>query len=182
MGCKLETPTFGQSLSLPRSEASSMECKAARDHTCAAFRKFTLERAFTHHGLRFKNPSPLRFCGSRSYQCSGSCFQYKKSSSGLCHPPQGSWYERIKKYQPYDSVDACLDSGGKLPDGVSLASVQQVQEQKGKLQSYERSAFGQGWEDADGDCQDSRTEALIAQSTTKVRLADERRCRVVSGR
>jgi hypothetical protein len=70
----------------------------------------------------------------------------------------------------------------KLPDGVSLASVQQVQEQKGKLQSYERSAFGQGWEDADGDCQDSRTEALIAQSTTKVRLADERRCRVVSGR
>lgn len=106
----------------------------------------------------------------------------KKSSSGLCHPPQGSWYERIKKYQPYDSVDACLDSGGKLPDGVSLASVQQVQEQKGKLQSYERSAFGQGWEDADGNCQDSRTEALIAQSTTKVRLADERRCRVVSGR
>lgn len=32
------------------------------------------------------------------------------------------------------------------------------------------------------DNQDSRTEALIAQSTTKVRLADERRCRVVSGR
>lgn len=106
----------------------------------------------------------------------------KKSNSGLCHSPPSSWYERTNNYQPYDSVDACLDSGGKLPDGVSLASVQQVQEQKGKLQSYERSAFGQGWDDADGDCQDSRAEALIAQSTTKVRFADERRCRVVSGR
>ena len=106
----------------------------------------------------------------------------KKSNSGLCHPPQSSWYERTKNYQPYDSVDACLDSGGKLPDGVSRASVQQVQEQKGELQSYERSAFGHGWDDADGDCQDSRAEALIAQSTTKVRFADEGRCRVVSGR
>lgn len=106
----------------------------------------------------------------------------KKSNSGLCHPPQSSWYERTKNYQAYDSVDACLDSGGKLPDGVSLASVQQVQEQKGKLQNYERSAFGHGWDDADGDCQDSRAEALIAQSTTKVRFAGESHCRVVSGR
>ncbi len=78
----------------------------------------------------------------------------KKSNSGLCHPPQSSWYERTKNYQPYDSLDACLDSGGKLPDGVSFASVRQAQEQRGRLRSYERSAFGHGWDDADGDCQD----------------------------
>jgi hypothetical protein len=106
----------------------------------------------------------------------------KKSNSGLCHPPQSSWYERTKNYQPYDSLDACLDSGGKLPSGVSLALVEQIQKGQGKSPSYERSAFGHGWDDADEDCQDSRAEALIAQSTTKVRFADERRCRVVSGR
>ena len=106
----------------------------------------------------------------------------KKSNSGLCHPPQSSWYERTKNYQPYDSLDACLDSGGELPDGVSFASVRQAQEQQGRLRSYERSAFGHGWDDADGDCQDSRAEALVAHSTTNVRFADGSRCRVVSGR
>jgi hypothetical protein len=106
----------------------------------------------------------------------------KKSNSGLCHPPQSYWYERTKNYQPYESLDACLDSGGKLPDGVSLASVQGAPEQHSRLKGYERSAFGHGWDDADGDCQDSRAEALIAKSTTKVRFADENRCRVLSGR
>lgn len=55
----------------------------------------------------------------------------KKSNSGLCHPPQSNWYERTKNYQPYDSLDACLYSGGELPDGVSLVSVQQAPEQHG---------------------------------------------------
>jgi hypothetical protein len=47
---------------------------------------------------------------------------------------------------------------------------------------YKRSAFGHGWDDKDGDCQDSRAEALIAQSSTEARFADESRCRVVTGR
>jgi len=65
----------------------------------------------------------------------------KKSNSGLCHPPQSSWYERTQNYQPYDSFDACLDSDGKLPDGISFASVRQVEEKQGRLRSYERSAL-----------------------------------------
>ena len=49
-------------------------------------------------------------------------------------------------------------------------------------QNYDRSAFGHGWDDTDGDCQDSRAEALIAISTTPVRFATGKRCRVVTGR
>jgi len=45
-----------------------------------------------------------------------------------------------------------------------------------------RSAFGHGWDDQDGDCQNSRAEALIATSTTPVRFATGKRCRVVTGR
>ncbi|MDP4548720.1 HNH endonuclease family protein [Marinobacter sp. MDS2] len=47
---------------------------------------------------------------------------------------------------------------------------------------YQRSAFGYGWGDANGDCQNSRAEALVASSTTQVRFATDRGCRVVAGR
>lgn len=103
----------------------------------------------------------------------------KMSSSGWCHPPQSSWYERTKNYQAFDSIEACLDSGGELPKGLSLEG---ALDQPGKQQDYERSAFGHGWSDADGDCQDSRAEALIAISSTLVRFASDKRCRVVTGR
>ncbi|MFW5823646.1 MAG: HNH endonuclease family protein [Marinobacter sp.] len=100
----------------------------------------------------------------------------KQSSSGLCHPPQSPWYERTTNFTPYPDLDACLAEGGRLPEGVSARTEQQ------SPTGYRRRHFGHGWDDADGDCQDSRAEALIATSTTRVRFADERRCRVVTGR
>ncbi len=103
----------------------------------------------------------------------------KMSDSGLCHPPHSGWYERTQNYQAFDSVSACLDSGGELPEGLSRDAPQKKSDE---LQNYKRTAFGHGWDDADGDCQDSRAEALIATSTTTVRFATDRRCRVVTGR
>lgn len=106
----------------------------------------------------------------------------KRSNSGLCHPPESGWYERTKAYQAYKSVEACLESGGELPKGLALASLKADKSESKAVQKYERSAFGHGWDDADGDCQDSRAEALIATSSTPVRFASDKRCRVVTGR
>lgn len=100
----------------------------------------------------------------------------KQSSSGLCHPPQSPWYERTANFTAFPTVEACLEAGGRLPDGVSIARAEQT------VAGYDRSQFGHGWGDQDGDCQDSRAEALIATSTTNVRFADAARCRVVTGR
>lgn len=106
----------------------------------------------------------------------------KMSNSGLCHPPKSSWYERTENYRAFDSLRSCLDSGGKLPHGVSLSSLSEPQERYGESRDYDRKAFGSGWDDSNNDCQDSRAEALIATSTTPVRFATDNRCRVITGR
>lgn len=43
----------------------------------------------------------------------------KKTSSGICHPPASSYYERTKNFRPFDSVQGCLASGGRLPNGLA---------------------------------------------------------------
>jgi hypothetical protein len=74
----------------------------------------------------------------------------------------------------------CLAAGGQLPKGMdnnALSNTSALAET-----GYSRDGFGSGWADVDDDCQNSRTEALIEQSTTQARFDDERRCRVVTGR
>ena len=107
----------------------------------------------------------------------------KQSTSGLCHPPQSSWYERTLNYIPFKTLEACLDAGGRLPSGVSLSGARKLAGDLSENRNqYQRSAFGHGWDDTDRDCQDSHAEALISTSTTPVRFADGKRCRVVTGR
>lgn len=104
----------------------------------------------------------------------------KKSASGICHPPDSSYYERTQSFRAFDSVESCLGSGGRLPEG--MAGEYFIGSPQSKSNSYERSAFGHGWDDSDDDCQNSRAEVLIATSSTTVRFASDKGCRVVIGR
>jgi len=104
----------------------------------------------------------------------------KQSNSGICHSVESRWYERTKNYAPFDSINACLAAGGRLPKGT--AQNRTTISEPSVTNAYKRSAFGHGWDDQDGDCQDSRAEALIDTSTTPVRFATDKRCRVVTGR
>lgn len=103
----------------------------------------------------------------------------KQSGSGICHPPVSSYYERTKSYKGFETIEDCLNRGGRLPNGLSLAT---LGEDGVAGSDYERSLFGHGWADADGDCRNSRMEALIALSTVPARFASDRECRVVAGR
>lgn len=112
----------------------------------------------------------------------------KKSNPGICHPPHSSYYERTKNFRPFQTLQACLDSRGRLPANLSRSSdirdpaTRPSRGNRVESASYDRSHFGHGWDDEDGDCQDSRAEALIASSTTIVRFADSDRCPVATGR
>uniref|UniRef100_UPI003A904C51 HNH endonuclease family protein n=1 Tax=Marinobacter sp. TaxID=50741 RepID=UPI003A904C51 len=93
-------------------------------------------------------------------------------------------YERTSNYEAFGSIQSCIQAGGRLPKNLSNYKLLAKAESAGQSvkSGYERNKFGYGWDDADGDCQDSRAEALISSSTTTVRFADERRCRVTTGR
>lgn len=39
----------------------------------------------------------------------------KMSKSGVCHDTSSRHYARVKNFKPYDSIQACLDDGGRTP-------------------------------------------------------------------
>lgn len=39
----------------------------------------------------------------------------KKSVNNICHPPNGTYYERTKRYTSYPTMEACIASGGRPP-------------------------------------------------------------------
>ena len=107
----------------------------------------------------------------------------KQSSSGICHSADSPYYERTKNFKPFATLDACLQSGGRLPQGMSAsAGATLVAVQNQAVTGYSRAQFGKGWADNDGDCQNSRHEALIKQSTGPVRFKAGRECQVTAGR
>ena len=39
----------------------------------------------------------------------------KKSTSGICHEIGSQYYKQTKKYEGFNSIEDCLNSGGRLP-------------------------------------------------------------------
>jgi hypothetical protein len=39
----------------------------------------------------------------------------KKSTSGICHKKGSQYYKQTKNFNSFDTITACLDSGGRLP-------------------------------------------------------------------
>ncbi|MGM0906182.1 MAG: HNH endonuclease family protein [Pseudomonadota bacterium] len=98
----------------------------------------------------------------------------KKSNSGICHAEDSRWYSRTKNFTPYDTLDACLKRGGRLPKGYT------PQKTNSQPTGYQRSAFNH-WVDEDGDCLNERHELLEQLSTGPVHYSDNG-CRVIRGR
>ena len=42
----------------------------------------------------------------------------KKSTSGICHCPGGQFYDRTTNFTEYETIDACLASGGRTADSL----------------------------------------------------------------
>ena len=106
----------------------------------------------------------------------------KKSKSAICHAPGTEYYNHTKNFIPYESLDQCLSSGGRLPKGQSYSSQSQPKKIAKSSIKYSRSQFGHGWADVDHDCQNTRQEILVSLSTAPVRFANDKECRVTFGR
>jgi len=106
----------------------------------------------------------------------------KQSNSGICHPPESSWYERTKNYTAFESLEECLTADGRLPKGITLGSSgsSAVPVKSVDADKYVRSKFGSGW--TTKNCRDTRARLLVETSTLPVRFATNDGCLVTSGR
>ena len=99
----------------------------------------------------------------------------KMSSSKICHAESSPFYNRVKTFTTYKSVESCLAAGGRL-----AKSAGPHKPNDSNRSGYQRSDFGKGWADFDNDCQNTRHEILGEKSTSKPRW-DSKGCRVIAG-
>ena len=60
-------------------------------------------------------PRPTATLRPTATRTSPSASIIKKSRSGICHPPGGTYYSRTLNYTPYATMEECLASGGRRP-------------------------------------------------------------------
>ena len=108
--------------------------------------------------------------------------QVKMSKSKICHDSSSPYYSRTKNFTAFETIEACLAAGGKLPKGSHNHNKNGVTKPANSTtsQSYSRSAFAH-WTDDDGDCLNTRHELLQDLSTGPVTMS-ENGCRVLRGR
>jgi hypothetical protein len=112
---------------------------------------------------------------------SPSAIKVKKSSSGICHDKSSASYNRTKNFTQYDSISACLGSGGRLPKGkLNDATNEAIDEGRDFVSLYNRDDWPH-WIDEDDDCQNMRHELLISESLTPVTFKTEDKCIVLTG-
>jgi Domain of unknown function (DUF1994). len=105
------------------------------------------------------------------------------SNSKICHDKSSPYYSRTKNFKAFESIDACLKDGGRLPKGKSLATSDNnpaMRPSTSAKQTYSRAAFSH-WIDEDGDCLNTRHELLQELSTGPITLSKDG-CRVLRGR
>lgn len=106
----------------------------------------------------------------------------RMSQSGICHDAASPWYSRTTHFTAHPSLDACLQAGGRLPQGYRAGGGQGQLAQAPPPDQYRRAYFGKGWEDQDQDCQNTRAEVLIELSTQPVSYRRSRGCTVDRGK
>ena len=100
----------------------------------------------------------------------------KLSRSKICHDESSPNYDQIKKYTSFDSLEKCIEGGGRLAKGHN-----QSKKSSSKFSTkYDRDKFDH-WSDDDGNCINTRHELLMKQSTSTVDVGSNK-CTAVRGR
>lgn len=109
--------------------------------------------------------------------------QVKKSTSGICHDSSSASYIRTKSFESFSTIEACLESGGRLPKATSVyqqAEKEAQREGRAFTSDYDRAEWPH-WIDDDSDCQNTRHETLISTSNIPVEFKTDKGCQVAVG-
>ena len=109
--------------------------------------------------------------------------QVKKSTSGICHDSSSASYNRTKSFESFSTIEACLESGGRLPKATSVyqqAEKEAQREGRAFTSDYDRAEWPH-WIDDDSDCQNTRHETLISTSNIPVEFKTDKGCQVTVG-
>ena len=109
--------------------------------------------------------------------------QVKKSKSGICHDSSSASYNRTKSFESFSTIEACLESGGRLPKATSAyqqAEKEAQREGRSFTSDYDRADWPH-WIEDDSDCQNTRHETLISTSNIPVEFKTDKGCQVAVG-